>query len=777
MIDKNSKFDNNKSKITREKTKYKSFMENKQLKNIDNNTSYESSEEDSISEDNKCAESSLKKKIKIDKQNLKENDTKNNININMNNGNKENKEINKIKEKQNIPAPFEGLNLNGRLNSQYNILYPYPYLFSNDINNNLYNNINNTNAINNFSNIKNLNIINNTNNNINNINNSNNNKALKNINNIRNTSNNNIQEQINITKMEKIRDAQRIALNTYKLNNLKPNIMNNNMNNSYIINNGLYPNNNLNQYNYLNSLNSNQLLINNNTINNKKPRNQNINSTLLNNLNNNLVPKITNINPKQSLKIGMGLDGYNYNSPNINNENNNERLTRIPISNRYNLDNNLNTEKERMTMVNKIPNKSSNYQNNIFYINYENAATTPNIPQQIRPSNKSEISQVSNLEQNHLNNYVNDKNSFQAISQINQDEYLQSSSLDDYLNQLTNNNYINTQNQNNYSNIIQNNQILPNYSQEKNINIVNEEYLLRDFGFSTRPGNKKSGASKINQDSYISKTYIKGMNNFNIFGVLDGHGPEGHLVSQFASEFIPNYIINNKNIQCSSDTKEIYNILRQNNYQIIKQAFISSNDRLKTLKFDSNESGTTCVLVIHIDNHLICANVGDSRAIVALDEGNDPNLNYLRAIPLSIDYKFELPEEKARVIMSGGVVEQALDDLGFPSGPLRVFSPGKEYPGLAMSRSIGDLIAKTLGVIPEPGIIEYNLKKNTKFFILASDGVWEFLNNDNVRDIGKQFYLNSNANELCQELINRSVIEWKYNDNIIDDITAIAVFF
>ena len=94
-----------------------------------------------------------------------------------------------------------------------------------------------------------------------------------------------------------------------------------------------------------------------------------------------------------------------------------------------------------------------------------------------------------------------------------------------------------------------------------------------------------------------------------------------------------------------------------------------------------------------------------------------------------------------------------------------------------MSRSIGDSIAKKIGVISEPGITEYFIGKNTKFFILCSDGVWEFLSNDNVRDIGKQFYLNSNAKELCQELISRSLIEWKTNDLIIDDITAIAAFF
>ena len=156
---------------------------------------------------------------------------------------------------------------------------------------------------------------------------------------------------------------------------------------------------------------------------------------------------------------------------------------------------------------------------------------------------------------------------------------------------------------------------------------------------------------------------------------------------------------------------------------------------------------------------------------------NDPNLNFLSVIPLSIDYKPELPEEKSRILMYGGEVRQIYNSLGMLAGPYRVFALGKDFPGLAMSRSIGDLDGKKFGIIAEPGIREYNISSNTKFIILGSDGVWEFLSNENVRDIGKRFYLNSNACELCQELISLSSIEWEKNDDTIDDITCVALFF
>ena len=94
-----------------------------------------------------------------------------------------------------------------------------------------------------------------------------------------------------------------------------------------------------------------------------------------------------------------------------------------------------------------------------------------------------------------------------------------------------------------------------------------------------------------------------------------------------------------------------------------------------------------------------------------------------------------------------------------------------------MSRSIGDLEGKNFGVIAEPGIIEFNVDDNTKYIVLCSDGVWEFLSNERVKETGKLFYLNNNPNEFVEELLKQSVIEWESNDSIIDDITAIALFF
>ena len=293
----------------------------------------------------------------------------------------------------------------------------------------------------------------------------------------------------------------------------------------------------------------------------------------------------------------------------------------------------------------------------------------------------------------------------------------------------------------------------------------------------TLPGKDISGLQKTNQDSFVFKTNINKIKDFNIFGVLDGHGPDGHYVSKFTSEFIPSLLSNHPQIKSLTETEQIYKKLKENNCKIITQTFIEADNQLKKASFDALESGCTCVLIIHIGSHIICANTGDSRAIVVHDEKGENNINSFRGVPLSIDYKPELPEETNRILMSGGIVRQMKDELGEDVGPYRVWARDGDYPGLAMSRSIGDLKGKHLGIIPDPGILEYDLCEKTKYIVVCSDGVWEFLTNENVKDIGKQFYMENNPSAYCHELINQSLNLWEENDIVVDDITAVVAFF
>jgi len=61
-----------------------------------------------------------------------------------------------------------------------------------------------------------------------------------------------------------------------------------------------------------------------------------------------------------------------------------------------------------------------------------------------------------------------------------------------------------------------------------------------------------------------------------------------------------------------------------------------------------------------------------------------------------------------------------------------VWLPDQDLPGLAMSRSLGDRVAHSVGVSSVPEVKEFYLGRDDKFIVIASDGVWEFLSNEDV---------------------------------------------
>ena len=94
-----------------------------------------------------------------------------------------------------------------------------------------------------------------------------------------------------------------------------------------------------------------------------------------------------------------------------------------------------------------------------------------------------------------------------------------------------------------------------------------------------------------------------------------------------------------------------------------------------------------------------------------------------------------------------------------------------------MTRSFGDEVAGRVGVIAEPEILELDLCKDDKLIVLASDGVWEFLSNEDVASIVMPFFEKRNAEGAAEALVRESYLRWKKEeDDIVDDITCVIIF-
>ena len=300
----------------------------------------------------------------------------------------------------------------------------------------------------------------------------------------------------------------------------------------------------------------------------------------------------------------------------------------------------------------------------------------------------------------------------------------------------------------------------------------------RCYSLLSHPGKNQNGQLKTNQDTPLAEINIGNIPGFNMFGVLDGHGPEGHFVSQFCRD----YFKRRMNEYAEMCTKKglttpdlIYNELKQTEFIFIKEAYKNADEEMKKqTKFDYNFSGTTCNIAFQLNKHLICANVGDSRGILVFDNGT-PNYDIS---PISFDHKPDLPKEKERIYNHGGMVDQITNSYGMKVGPMRVWKNGLNYPGLAMSRSLGDFQAKECGVIAEPDITEHTIEKSsTKYLVICSDGVWEFIKNESVKELGNVHYAKNDVGGFCSGLVRFAMTTWEKFDIIRDDITVVCVYF
>jgi len=279
--------------------------------------------------------------------------------------------------------------------------------------------------------------------------------------------------------------------------------------------------------------------------------------------------------------------------------------------------------------------------------------------------------------------------------------------------------------------------------------------VIKCYTSLSRVGYVPFNNSKVNQDRYTEHPKFAGDAKKHLFGVFDGHGFYGHDVSQFLIDNLPGMIAKSKGLANDPKTQ-------------LTRTFMAANVKLDKSGIDATCSGTTAV-VCYIDGKTIyTANSGDSRAVIASIKNGK-----LTAKALSIDQKPELASEAKRILESGGRVQACQDQDGNPVGPKRVWLKHQDIPGLAMTRSFGDKLAASVGVTCEPEILTHTISEDDEFIVLGSDGIWEFIENQEAVEIVAN---EKTPQEAATAIVEEATRRWKEEEGVIDDITATIVY-
>ncbi|WVZ14197.1 hypothetical protein V8G54_011763 [Vigna mungo] len=260
------------------------------------------------------------------------------------------------------------------------------------------------------------------------------------------------------------------------------------------------------------------------------------------------------------------------------------------------------------------------------------------------------------------------------------------------------------------------------------VKVPSGNFELR-YSFLSQRGYYPDALDKANQDSFCIHTP---------FGFLSGQVRV--LMTTFLVSSTAMFV---KRKLCE-------NLLRNSKFrgdpvEACHAAFLATNSQLHADVLDDSMSGTTAITVLVRGRTIFVANSGDSRAVIAERRGKE-----IVAVDLSIDQTPFRSDELERVKLCGARV-LTLDQIeglknpdvqcwgteeGDDGDPPRLWVPNGMYPGTAFTRSIGDSIAETIGVVANPEIVVFELTQDHPFFVLASDGVFEFLSSQSVVEMG-----------------------------------------
>lgn len=284
-----------------------------------------------------------------------------------------------------------------------------------------------------------------------------------------------------------------------------------------------------------------------------------------------------------------------------------------------------------------------------------------------------------------------------------------------------------------------------------------KSHNLIQYATFSKKGYVPYNRNKVNQDRESVHFGLQGDPSMALFAVMDGHGECGHEVAQFVKTNLCAYL-------------EKQNNLKKDTTNAIMTAVKQLVDHLMTTTINIAFSGTTCVFAVLVEKTLYVANIGDSRCVLCRKRNAD-----IESVALSVDQKPELPEEKARIIKAGGRVEPLPGPPGEDCGPPRVWLADVDVPGLAMSRSIGDEVSQTVGVTSIPVVQVHEIEHDDLFFVIASDGVWEFIPNS---DACKIIHDNiGNLDTAALKLVEEANERWTREEEVVDDITCVIARF
>lgn len=279
-------------------------------------------------------------------------------------------------------------------------------------------------------------------------------------------------------------------------------------------------------------------------------------------------------------------------------------------------------------------------------------------------------------------------------------------------------------------------------------------------------GKSELGGRNSQQDEFSILELQHGLKALLLF---DGHGSDGGKISKAASKAFERLLTQGASeladyLRSSPTRKPLPDELRQSEpfepgealpqladfayapstvlETALAEMFRAVDEEVANIgSIDAYMSGTTAIVVLQVDDRLAVATLGDGRvALVRQVRADNASEPVFESHFLNVEHTCNNKTEHARLTCLGASVHRLQLDNNF-YGPLRIFKGTLPYPGLVVTRSIGDLVVRKLGVTPQPTVCVVDLTPDDCFLLIGSDGLWDAISNRRLVQLAcKQFW-------------------------------------
>ena len=259
----------------------------------------------------------------------------------------------------------------------------------------------------------------------------------------------------------------------------------------------------------------------------------------------------------------------------------------------------------------------------------------------------------------------------------------------------------------------------------------NNNNIQLNLDFAISIGKKEE--TDYTKFNYIFLQHLFDINNYYIYGILEGQGFQGTLLArrvkdELVERFSSPKMYQSKGIYPTLD--EVYKSLIENDYEGIKNMFNKILLSLQENEFDYTLSGVLINIIIIIKNKLISINIGNIESYL-ISKRNSNNIEQVVITPLNKVHSTNDIIELDRIENENGVVHEVNNNIkgkGFNdyNESYIEFVNEQFSDNIIYTRVFGFSEVNKIGIINEPEITIQDISNDVQYIILASHYFFDY---------------------------------------------------